>query len=160
METTYENKQAKFELQICKKLNHTGFIMQSDQYRSQMILDHLVDEELMLSGTIAFKHKESNRNKDVLLVVTRDSELNNIESISLKMIKEIINQYSSNNIISFGRYFEEPTTKKSKIILATNIPIEIHSSKVEELKKKHNFHIQNIGYSFCKENNLEFTEMY
>lgn len=160
METTYENKQAKFELQICKKLSHTGFIMQSDQYRNQMILDHLTDEELMLSGTIAFKHKEANRNNNVLLVVTRDSEVNHIESISLKMIKEIINIYSRPNIAFSKSIHGEPQTRKCKIILATNIPLDIHSSKLEELKKQHNFHIQNIGYSFCKENNLEFTEMY
>ena len=98
--------------------------------------------EIDLSGTVAYKKTT----KDFLLVATKDSEVNHIEAITFKMIKEIIKLYCS--------------PKMNKVTLATNLPIEIHSEKAKDLKKDFNFHIQNIGYSFCLKHNLEYTQMY
>lgn len=148
-----------FEMKVCKILGFTGYISQNEASRNQMIIEHLTNDELLLSGTVAFKHRE-NFNSDVLLVATKDSEINHLEIITLEMIKEIISTYSNNDILKKGRYFEEPILKKNKITFATNIPLELHSETASYLKKKFNFKAIKIGYSFCEENNLQYTGMY
>lgn len=144
METaTITDKQKEFEYKVCKILNFNSsnsIIMQREGVE-QMIIDDFNDLNA-LSGTIAYKRKD----KAFLLVATKDSEVNHIESITLKMIKIMVDSYCSPN--------------KPKVIFASNIPIEIHSSKAKELQKDFNFHIQNIGYSFCEKHNLQFTSMY
>lgn len=112
----------------------------------QMIIDSF-DGSLDLSGTVCWKGEENFN--EFLLIVTRDSEVNHIETISLDMIKEMIRFYAHDSLGS-----------KNKITLATNIPIDIHSSRAKDLKADNNFHIANIGYSFCEKHGLEFTEMY
>jgi hypothetical protein len=144
---TVIDKQAYFEKKVCEILNFKGYLSQRDSARENMILDDCLSNIShldTLSGTIGYS-KGLAFNCDYLLIATKDSEVNYISEISLKMIMLIIEYYSND---------------KNKIIFATNIPIEIHSDKVKELKKDFNFHIENIGYSFCQKHNLEFTAVY
>lgn len=143
-----EMKQKDFEYKVCKllKFNKENSIIMQRDGTEQMILDDLnegVSELDVLSGTIAYKKKD----KAILLVVTKDSEVNHIESITLKMINIIVKLYCYSDI-------------KYKVTLATNIPIDIHSSKAKDLKKEHDLDIKSIGYSFCQKHNLEYNEIY
>jgi len=149
MKTIISN-QNKFELQVCKVLGYTKHICQNEESRNQMIIEHLIDDELLLSGTVAIKEK-ADFTCDFLLVATKDSEVNHIEIITLKMLRQIIIGYSS---------IDAKTKKRNKIILATNIPLELHSHTAKEFKEKYNFHVESIGFSFCEKHNLEFTQMY
>jgi hypothetical protein len=115
-----------------------------------MIIESIIDDELLLSGTIATREK-SDGTCDFLLVSTKDSEVNHIEIITLKMIRQIIMGYSS---------IDAKTKKRNKIVLATNIPLELHSHTEKEFKNKYNFEVIKIGYSFCEKHSLEFTEVY
>ena len=135
--------QKEFEYKVCKllKFNSSNSIIMQRDGTEQMIIDNF-SGDIDLSGTVAYKRSA----KDFLLVATKDSEVNHIEAITFKMIKEIIKSYCS--------------AKMNKVTLATNLPIEIHSSKAKDLKKDFNFHIINIGYSFCQKHNLEFTSIY
>jgi len=144
------SSQNKFELQICKLLKHTKYVCQNEENRCQMIIEHLIDDELLLSGTIATKQKIDGTD-DFLLIVTKDSEVNYIDIITLKMIRQIIMGYSS---------IDAKTHKLNKITLATNIPLELHSHTEKEFKERYNFEVIKIGYSFCEKHNLEYIEMY
>ena len=139
MKTKTLNLQNEFEYKVCNifKFNQSNsMIIQSDE-RTKMIIDGFSGEN-SLSGTLAYNRQ----NKSFLAVVTFDSNVNHIENITLKMIKILIKEFcgSINN----------------KVILATNIPIEIHSHKIKDLKKDFNFHIKTIGFSFCQKHNLDF----
>jgi|688.fasta_scaffold37842_12 hypothetical protein len=144
------SQQNKFELQICKLLGYTKYVCQNDENSCQMIIESIIDDELLLSGTIATREK-SDGTCDFLLVSTKDSEVNHIEIITLKMIRQIIMGYSS---------IDAKTKKRNKIVLATNIPLELHSHTEKEFKNKYNFEVIKIGYSFCEKHSLEFTEVY
>ena len=147
MKTTI-SQQAEFETKVCEILKYKVY-GQNEQNRNQMIISDLIDEDLLLSGTIAINQKPDFKT-DFLLVATRDSEVNYIETITLKMIREIIKCYTS--VYENG--------KRNKIILASNIPLELHSHTAKELREKYNFHVQSIGFSFCEKNNLQHTEIY
>jgi hypothetical protein len=150
METIYQNKQNIFEKKVCEIFNYKIY-SQNEKNRSQMIIDRtLIDEELFLTGTIGIKTK-SNGTTDFLLIITRDSEANYIESITLKMLREIVSSWSCT---------DAKTKKKCKITIATNLPLDVHSFHMNELKKGYNLHHIGLGYLFCENNNLEFTEMY
>jgi len=142
--------QNNFETQVCKIFGYTKYISQNEDNRVQMVIESLIDDELQLSGTIAINEKPD-FTCDFMLVVTKDSEVNNVEIITLNMIRKIIEGYSS---------IDAKTKKRNKILLATNIPLELHSHTAKELKEKYNFEVQNIGYSFCQKHNLPYTEMY
>lgn len=142
METAID-KQKEFETKICELFKFTGkniFLLQRDE-SEQMIIDDFNGIH-SLSGTLAYNRTD----KSFLLIATKDSEVNHIEAITFKMIKLLIRDFCGQN--------------KNRVTLATNLPIEIHSDKAKDLKRGFNFHIQNIGYSFCLKHNLEYTEMY
>jgi hypothetical protein len=141
MEAITTDKQKNFEAKVAKIFKINDYLMQRNG-SEQMIIDDLRSTENYLSGTIGYKRN----NGDIILIATKDSEVNHIESITLDMIKIMVEDYC------------EP--KKRKVIFATNIPIDIHSSKAKDLQKEHKFYIKNIGYSFCQKHNLEFTQMY
>lgn len=144
METIILDQQKEFEQKVCEILNfksENSIIMQRDG-TEQMIIDDFDGDENVLSGTVAYKRKD----KSFLLIVTKDSEVNHVESITLKMIKILVKNYCSDS--------------NNKVVFATNLPIEIHSSKAKDLKKDFNFHIESVGFSFCQKNNLEFKSMY
>lgn len=140
--TTTIDKQKEFEYKVCQifKFNNVNSTVLQRNHSEQMVIDDF-DDENALSGTIAYKN-----NKQILIVVTKDSEVNHIETITFKMIKLLVKNYCSK--------------QNHKVIFATNLPVEIHSSKAKELKKDFNFHIERIGYGFCLKHNLEFTEIY
>lgn len=139
---TQIDTQKEFEYRVCQilKFNRVNSYVMQRKGTEQMILDDFNGKNA-LSGSLAYKN-----NKQILLVCTKDSDVNHIESITADMIRLLVSTYCS--------------TEKHKVILATNIPIDIHSSKAKDLKKDHNFNIVNIGYSFCKKHNLEFTQLY
>lgn len=150
METTIVSKQNKFEKKVCQILGFTKYISQNTEHQTQMIIEHLTDDELLLSGTIATKEK-SDGTTDFLLIATKDSEVNHIEEISLKMVRRLIESYSS---------IDAKTKKRNNIVLASNIPAELHSKEAKFLKEKYNFTYKSVGYSFCKNHNLQYVEMY
>lgn len=151
MNTITTDKQKLFEQTVCKKLGFSNaYLMQRTKSSEQMIIDDLfshVSHLDVLSGTIAYK----NFSKDVLLIATKDSEVNHIDEITLKMVKIMIDDYCQK---------DEKGKPINKVVFATNIPVAIHSHTARELKKNHNFHIKGIGYSFCQKYNLEHTPMY
>jgi hypothetical protein len=141
---TTTDQQKDFEFKVCNifNFNNQNSMILQRGCSEQMIIDDFNGDENVLSGTLAYKRNS----KDFLCVVTYDSEVNHVEIITFKMLKIIIKEYC--------------TKEHNKVILATNIPIEIHSSNLKELKKDFNFHIERIGFSFCQKHNLEFTEIY
>lgn len=147
METVID-KQKEFEYKVCRifKFNKVNSTILQRESSEQMIIDDFDGEENVLSGTICYKN-----NKDILLVVTKNSEVNHIDTITLKMIKIMLKSYKVND--DFGNSL-------NKVILATNLPVEIHSSLAKSLRENHKFYIERIGYGFCKKHNLEFTQMY
>ena len=137
---TATHPQREFENTITKIFKTNDHLIERGS-SDPMIIDDLESEEHCLSGTIGV-----NKNGDIILVATKDSEVNYIECISLDMIKIIIKNYCKK--------------VKGEVILATNLPIDIHSSKVKDLEKDHKLFIKNIGYSFCMKHNLPFAEVY
>lgn len=150
MNVSITSQQNKFEKKICQILGFTKHISQSTEHQTQMVIDHLTDDELFLSGTIATKEK-ADGTTDFLLIVTKDSEVNHIEEISLKMIRRLIESYTS---------IDAHTKKRNKIVLASNIPAELHSQEARVLAEKYNFTYKSIGYSFCENHKIEYAEMY
>ena len=149
---TITDNQKEFEYKVCQKFkfNTSNSCVMQREGVEQMILDDFnsgVSHLDVLSGTIAFRRKD----KAFLLVATKDSEVNYIDNITLKMIRLLIDQYCEE---------DENQKPTNKVIFATNIPILIHSQTAKEYKNRFNFHIQSIGYSFCQKHNLEFTQMY
>lgn len=147
METAIDPQKA-FEQKVCSIFKFkNAYIMQRDRNREQMIIDDQTSQNDYLSGTIAYKTDT----KDFLLVATKDSEVNHISEINFNMIKLMIEQYVSK---------DENGNPTNKVTFCTNLPVDIHSHTARELKKRFNFHIKSVGYSFCQKHNLEFTSMY
>lgn len=152
MKTTIIDKQIEFEKNVAKILGFTD--LSQREFSEQMIIEDWSNEENNLSGTIGFK-KNKNNTFDILLIATKDSEVNYISEISLKMIYLMVSNYVSykGGIKSIGDF-------TNKVTFCTNLPIEIHSSRAKSLKEQNNFHIQGIGLSFCQKHNLQYCEMY
>jgi len=155
MHTSYTDKQRDFEEKVAALKGFTR-LSQRDE-REQMILDDFYNNVSYLetlSGTIGYK-KNNKGKMDILLIATKDSEVNHIESITPNMIDLLIAHYT---IFKHGK--EAINNFSNKVIFCTNIPIEIHSNKVKQLKEEYNLHIESIGYSFCLRHKLEYTQMY
>lgn len=151
MKTTIIDKQKDFEKQVAKILGFTDISQR--EFSEQMII-YTNDDDDMLTGTIGFKKKKANV-YDIILIVTKDSEVNYVEKITPKMLDLMISLYTS---FKDGDHCLH--NFNNKVIFCTNLPIDIHSSKAKDLKEQYNFHIQNIGYSFCEKHKLEYCEMY
>jgi len=152
MKTTIIDKQKEFEKNVAKILGFTDLFQR--EFSEQMIIEDWSNEENNLSGTIGFK-KNKNNTFDILLIATKDSEVNYIEKITSKMIDLMISNYTS---FKGGKRCLH--NFNNKVTFLTNMPIEIHSSKAKQLQEQYNFHIQGIGYLFCQKHNLQYCEMY
>ena len=152
MNTIHIDEQKDFEYRVCEvfKVNSSNAIIMQRNDTEQMIINDWAGLE-DLTGTVAYLRKT----KSFLLVATKDSEVNHIESITLKMIEKMIDSY-----VSFKNGERAVKNFSNKVTFCTNIPIEIHSNQLKNLKENYNFHVENIGYSFCQKHNLEFTQMY
>lgn len=140
------DKQSEFEKNVANILGFKN--IKQRKVTEQMIISDF-GGGLDLSGSVCWKRGD--HGTEYLLIATKDSEVNYIESISPEMINEIVRTYT---------IFDKEGLPKPRITLATNIPIDIHSSKAKDLRTNSYFHIERIGYSFCEKHGLEYVEIY